>query len=200
MIRLHKKWTSLSLRSWPVNRSFATNRNLARGTTSNGHGSNTPRWYTALSGIGLAVATSSLLYASSDGDNLDNDCGVAFEAGQRFTNWSSTHECTPFRVYEPKSAQEVVRVLTLHHAKKMKIRPIGRGLSPNGIGMSSTPASSSSSSSSSPSSSSSSSSQQSHNMLSLAAIDYVEVDKEKRLVTVGTKHIDPILCHTLRLQ
>ena len=190
MIRLHNKW-ALLLRSSPVNRSFATKLSLARSSTSKDHESNpgTPRWYTALlsAGIGL-IASSALLYSSSDSDHLDEDCGVAFETGQRFTNWSSTHECTPQRVYEPKSAQDVVRVLTVHHDQKRKIRPIGRGLSPNGIGMSSSAVSPSSAVSSS-----SSSSQPSHNMLSLSAIDYVEVDKENRLVTVGISSIYPIL-------
>ena len=177
MFRLHKKLV-FSVRSWPINRSLATNLAVLRGTTSRDHENNTPRWYTAvLGGLGLVVATSTFYYTSSDSDTLDEDCGVAYETGQRFTNWSSTHECTPLRVYEPKTAQEVVRVLTLHHAIKTKIRPIGRGLSPNGIGMCPTSPSSSSSSSSS--------SQSSHNLLSLSAIDYVEVNNDKQLVTVG---------------
>ena len=76
-------------------------------------------------------------------------------------NWSSTVSCLPERVYEPKSAQEVVRVLKTHHDSKMKIRPIGQALSPNGLGMSN------------------------NDVISLSAIDYVEVDKKRSLVTVG---------------
>jgi hypothetical protein len=49
----------------------------------------------------------------------------------------------------------IIKLLSTH------IRPIGQALSPNGIGMSS------------------------EDVLSLAAIDYVEVDKERLLVTVG---------------
>jgi FAD binding domain len=93
--------------------------------------------------------------------DFDEDCGVHFETGQEFTNWSSTVSCVPLRVYEPKSAQEVVRVLKTHHDIKRKIRPIGQALSPNGLGMSD------------------------QDVISLAAIDYVEVDKENSLVTVG---------------
>lgn len=55
-------------------------------------------------------------------------------------------------------------VLQLHHSKRLKIRPVGTALSPNGIGL--------------PSSSE-------KNALSLAAIDHVVVDKNRGLVTVG---------------
>lgn len=93
--------------------------------------------------------------------DFDEKCGVHYETGQEFTNWSSTVSCVPLRVYEPKSAQEVVRVLKTHHDIRRKIRPIGQALSPNGLGMSD------------------------QDVMSLSAIDYVEVDKESSLVTVG---------------
>jgi len=67
-------------------------------------------------------------------------------------------------MYEPKSAQEVVRVLQLHHEKRLRVRPVGTALSPNGIGLSSS---------------------SSDNMMSLAGLDYVEVDVERKQVTVG---------------
>ena len=94
----------------------------------------------------------------------DEACGVHFESGQRLTNWSSTHEASPRRVYEPRSAQEVVRVLQLHHHTHTKVRPVGTALSPNGIGLSSS---------------------SSDNLLSLTFLDHVEVDVERKLVTVG---------------
>ena len=120
---------------------------------------NTWRWL----GAGGAV-TSMVMWslASTTFNDFDQECGVQYETGQRFSNWSSTHKCAPVRVYEPKSAQEVVRVLSMHHHQKRKIRPVGQALSPNGIGMSA-----------------------GDSVLSVAAIDYVEVDKGKRLVTVG---------------
>jgi L-galactono-1,4-lactone dehydrogenase len=122
----------------------------------------------------LGVALAEIYWRGSEGPSvcdLDVDCGVNFESGQAFTNWSSTHSCHPKRVYEPKSAQEVVRVLKLHHDRKTKLRPVGQALSPNGVGLSDPEARDKPSSD--------------ENMLSLAAIDYVEVDKEQQLVTVG---------------
>jgi hypothetical protein len=113
----------------------------------------------------LVVATAAAVVSLTTGErsscDFDEQCGVQYETGQQFMNWSSTVECLPKRVYEPKSAQEVLRVLKTHHDKHQKIRPIGQALSPNGIGMSP------------------------EDVLSLAAIDYVEVDKERLLVTVG---------------
>ena len=96
---------------------------------------------------------------------MDEDCGVHFEQGQVLTNWSSTHTSHPRRVYEPKSAQEVVRVLQLHHRDSGKVRPVGTALSPNGIGLCGA----------SPNS----------NLVSLAHIDFVEVNPQARTVTVG---------------
>jgi FAD/FMN-containing dehydrogenases len=93
-----------------------------------------------------------------------SSAGVAFETGQSLTNWSSTHSCQPFRLYEPSNAQEVCRVLEEHHTAKHKIRPVGTGLSPNGIGM--TEGSNT-------------------DLISVAALDYIEVDKSRKLVTVG---------------
>jgi L-galactono-1,4-lactone dehydrogenase len=104
--------------------------------------------------IGL-LATAQLSHSERDTN------GVAYEKGGAITNWSATHTCSPSRQFEPKSAQEVCRVLEQHHATKTKIRPIGTALSPNGISMSN------------------------GDVLSVAALDYVEVDKERMLVTVG---------------
>lgn len=89
--------------------------------------------------------------------------GVEYDTEQVVTNWSATHTCKPRRIYEPKSAQEVTRLLQYLYKtnSKEKLRPIGTALSPNGVGMSD------------------------DNLLSLAAIDYVNVDTANRLVTVG---------------
>lgn len=115
--------------------------------------------------LGLATVSVAAAVAVTEQDSVfcdfDEDCGVHYETGQQFTNWSSTVGCLPSKVYEPKSAQEVVRVLKTHHDQHKKIRPIGQALSPNGVGMSD------------------------QDVLSLAAIDYVKVDKGRLLVTVG---------------
>jgi hypothetical protein len=84
-----------------------------------------------------AAAVVSLTTGERSSCDFDEQCGVQYETGQQFMNWSSTVECLPKRVYEPKSAQEVLRVLKTHHDRHQKIRPIGQALSPNGIGMSS---------------------------------------------------------------
>ena len=110
--------------------------------------------------VATIVGTSSLENTTTKCD-FDENGGVNYETDQHFTNWSSTVSCAPRRVYEPKSAQEVVRVLKTHHDEHKKIRPIGQALSPNGLGMSG------------------------NDVISLSNIDYVEVDKERSLVTVG---------------
>ena len=76
-------------------------------------------------------------------------------------NWSNNHSCAPQTVYEPSSAQEVSRILRKYHEKKEKIRPVGTALSPNGIGMSD------------------------KNLLSVANLDYIDVNRIKGEVTVG---------------
>ena len=121
-------------------------------------------WTTLAFRLGLMAAASLVGAVALDNSSycdFDNECGVNYETEQHFTNWSSTVSCIPNRVYEPKNAQEVVRVLKSHHDRYAKIRPIGQALSPNGLGMSD------------------------NNVISLSAIDYVEVDKERSLVTVG---------------
>lgn len=115
---------------------------------------------------------------------LDDDCGVSYDSSSTLTNWSSTHSCSPMRIYEPKSAQEVVRVLQLYDAKGGKVRPVGTALSPNGIGMSTNDTDS---------------------LLSLALIDHVDVNPAKLQVTVGagarvSKVLSELKKHDLTLQ
>lgn len=51
------------------------------------------------------------------------------------TNWSGTHSATT-RVYvQPESLHELEVVVKLAHEQGQKIRPVGSGLSPNGIGL-----------------------------------------------------------------
>lgn len=107
---------------------------------------------------------SSAITLSDDAADEAIAAGVQYETGQSLTNWSSTHSCQPWRVYEPSNVQEVLRILEAHNVLKRKIRPVGTALSPNGIGMTEN---------------------SNTNLLSLAAIDYIEVDKKRNLVTVG---------------
>lgn len=52
------------------------------------------------------------------------------------TNWSGTHSATT-RVYvQPESLQELEEIVRLAHEQGQRIRPVGSGLSPNGIGLS----------------------------------------------------------------
>jgi hypothetical protein len=60
--------------------------------------------------IVAAVAVVSATIGEQSSCDLDEQCGVQYETGQQFMNWSSTVECLPKRVYEPKSAQEVLRL------------------------------------------------------------------------------------------
>lgn len=111
-----------------------------------------------------ATVLSAGLYATHERSLCDSGIdatGVTYETGHELTNWSATHSCRPNRIYEPKSAQEVCRVLESHHKNKQKIRPVGTALSPNGIGLANT------------------------DLISLSGIDYVEVDSGRQHVTVG---------------
>lgn len=52
------------------------------------------------------------------------------------SNWSGTHSATT-RVYvEPESLEELEGVVKLAHQQGHRLRPVGSGLSPNGIGLS----------------------------------------------------------------
>ncbi|KAL0583069.1 hypothetical protein ABG067_007036 [Albugo candida] len=53
------------------------------------------------------------------------------------SNWSCTHECQPRALYEPENVAELKSILQIHHAQGKKIRCVGAGISPNGIGFSS---------------------------------------------------------------
>jgi len=105
---------------------------------------------------------------------VQQEAGVAFETGQTITNWSNTHSCSPARLFEPTNAQDVLRVLEAHHAKGRRVRAVGTGLSPNGIGLSSADGNSFN-----------------HvdrvdsDLVSVAALDHISIDAKRGLVTVG---------------
>ena len=112
-----------------------------------------------------SMATLSVLAQSRHAKaEFDDKCGVSYSTEQELTNWSSTHSASPKRLYEPKSSQEVVRVLQHFHDMKKKLRPVGTALSPNGIGMSDS---------------------DEDCMISVANLDHISVDKEAMTCTVG---------------
>ncbi|VFQ71712.1 unnamed protein product [Cuscuta campestris] len=51
------------------------------------------------------------------------------------TNWSGTHEVQTRNFFQPESLEELEAVVKDCNLKKQKIRPVGSGLSPNGIGL-----------------------------------------------------------------
>ncbi|KAK9069255.1 hypothetical protein SSX86_013371 [Deinandra increscens subsp. villosa] len=76
-------------------------------------------------------------------------------------NWSGTHEVQTRVFLQPESLEELETIVKDANEKKQKIRPVGSGLSPNGIGLAR------------------------GGMVNLALLDKVlEVDKEKKTVRV----------------
>ncbi|XP_060177414.1 L-galactono-1,4-lactone dehydrogenase, mitochondrial [Lycium barbarum] len=77
------------------------------------------------------------------------------------SNWSGTHEVQTRTFLQPESMEELERIVKDANVKKQKIRPVGSGLSPNGIGLTRA------------------------GMVNLGLMDKVlSVDKEKKRVTV----------------
>ncbi|KAL9373628.1 hypothetical protein Peur_033248 [Populus x canadensis] len=77
------------------------------------------------------------------------------------SNWSGTHEVQTRNFYQPENIEQLEKLVKENNEKKARIRPVGSGLSPNGIGLARS------------------------GMVNLALMDKVlEVDKEKRRVRV----------------
>lgn len=77
------------------------------------------------------------------------------------SNWSGTHEVLTRVFHQPENLEQLEEVVKESNVKKARIRPVGSGLSPNGIGLSRM------------------------GMVNLALMDRVlEVDKEKKRVRV----------------
>ncbi|KAL6138024.1 hypothetical protein ACLB2K_063312 [Fragaria x ananassa] len=98
------------------------------------------------------------------------------------SNWSGTHEVQTRVFHQPETLEELEKVVKEANARKYRIRPVGSGLSPNGIGLSRA------------------------GMVNLALMDEVlEVDKEKKRVRVQAgirvqQLVDGIKDHCLTLQ
>ncbi|GAY54758.1 hypothetical protein CUMW_159180 [Citrus unshiu] len=77
------------------------------------------------------------------------------------SNWSGTHEVQTRNFHQPESVEELEKLVKEANEKRARIRPVGSGLSPNGIGLARA------------------------GMVNLALLDKVlEVDKEKKRVRV----------------
>ncbi|OAY43281.1 L-galactono-1,4-lactone dehydrogenase, mitochondrial [Manihot esculenta] len=77
------------------------------------------------------------------------------------SNWSGTHEVQTRAFHQPENLQQLEELVKESNEKKAKIRPVGSGLSPNGIGLARA------------------------GMVNLALMDKIlEVDKEKKTVRV----------------
>lgn len=98
------------------------------------------------------------------------------------SNWSGTHEVQTRNFYQPETIEELEKLVKESNDKKMRIRPVGSGLSPNGIGLARS------------------------GMVNLALMDKVlEVDKAKKQVRVQAgirvqQLVDGIKEHGLTLQ
>lgn len=98
------------------------------------------------------------------------------------TNWSGTHEVYARVFLQPENLEELEKIVRDAHERGRRIRPVGSGLSPNGIGL------------------------QRAGMVNLALMDKVlEVDKEKKRVRVQagarvSQLVDALKEHGLTLQ
>jgi L-galactono-1,4-lactone dehydrogenase len=52
------------------------------------------------------------------------------------SNWSGTHEAKTSVYVQPESLEDLEKAVSLAHSMKQKLRPVGSGLSPNGVGFS----------------------------------------------------------------
>lgn len=82
----------------------------------------------------LAGATTAALLLASTARAEGGDS--AEDSEHVFVNWSATHECRPRAFFTPESVADVERLLREFHARKQKLRCMGAGVSPNGLGFS----------------------------------------------------------------
>ncbi|KAI9918213.1 hypothetical protein PsorP6_011309 [Peronosclerospora sorghi] len=106
------------------------------------------------------------------------------EENHEFVNWSATHECRPNNFYVPETVEEVEKLVKLYHDNKQKLRTMGAGISPNGLGFSSKIKGKEESNEA---------------LMSLACLDKIlSVDKEKKQVTVQSGMVVGELLDKLR--
>ncbi|KAI4300859.1 hypothetical protein L6164_034187 [Bauhinia variegata] len=98
------------------------------------------------------------------------------------SNWSGTHEVQTRNFHQPENLEQLEKIVKEAHDNKSRIRPVGSGLSPNGIGLSRA------------------------GMVNLALMDRIlEVDKQNKIVRVEAgirvqQLVDGIKGHGLTLQ
>lgn len=119
----------------------------------------------------IAATAATALAEGHEGDDHDH----------MFVNWSATHECRPSEFYTPESVEEVEKLLRKFHDKKRKLRCMGAGVSPNGLGFSGPTG------------------DRNEALMSLALFDKIlHVDHDKQQVTVETGKIVGDLLAELR--
>lgn len=96
---------------------------------------------------------------------------IEFEKDVQLMNWSGTRQVTAKRVFTPDSQQELSDLVAWASRTKQKLRPLGTGLSPNGLA------------------------QEAGGMLSMGSLDRIlSVDKSKMTITVeGGARVSEIL-------
>lgn len=114
-----------------------------------------------------AVGAGGILYWSRDGEGSP----VQPEKSVDLMNWSGTHKVTTKRLYSPETQQELRDVVAWANKTGQKLRPLGTGLSPNGLAL------------------------ERSGMLSMVQLDKIlSVDKEKMTITVeGGARVSQIL-------
>merc|ERR1740129_212524 len=82
----------------------------------------------ALLGLGAASAGASGLLRCEE-EPCESERAV------QMSNWSGTHTLTAERLYSPESTEELQALIAFTNRKGMKVRPLGTGLSPNGLAL-----------------------------------------------------------------
>ncbi|KAL4175793.1 hypothetical protein KRP22_000752 [Phytophthora ramorum] len=138
--------------------------------------------FAALTAAGAALAVVGISAGLADAAQAEKQQEA--EDHHEFVNWSATHECRPQNFHVPETVDEVEKLLKKYHDKKQKLRCMGAGVSPNGLGFSGKTAGKSDANEA---------------MMTLALLDRVlKVDKEKLQVTVETGMIVGELLDKLR--
>jgi L-galactono-1,4-lactone dehydrogenase len=101
-----------------------------------------------------------------------------------FVNWSASHECRPQAFHVPETLEQVEEIVKKYHKEKKKLRCMGAGVSPNGLGFSS---------------STNDKSKSNEDIITMALFDRIlHVDQEKAQVTVQAGMIVGELLDKLR--
>ncbi|KAG2533095.1 hypothetical protein JM18_000162 [Phytophthora kernoviae] len=130
--------------------------------------------------VAAAVAAAGLATTLADISHAEKKT----EDHHEFVNWSATHECRPKNFHVPETVDEVEKLLKTYHDKKQKLRCMGAGVSPNGLGFSGEI---------------SGKKDTNEALLTLALLDKIlNVDKDKLQVTVETGYIVGELLDKLR--